>query len=91
MQKLIIFPIIGIVLLTAFFIFNQNKEELIIFHAGSLTKPFDELERELEKRNNIDVKREVAGSVATIRKITELGKKADIVASADYTLIEDMM
>jgi len=91
MRKLIIFPIIGIVLLLALFTFNQNKEELIIFHAGSLTKPFDELERELEKRNNIDVRREFAGSIATIRKITELGKKADIVASADYTLIEDMM
>lgn len=92
MQKLIIFSTIGaILLITCFFVLNQNKEELIIFHAGSLTKPFDDLEKEFEKRNNIDVKREIAGSIATIRKITELGKKADIIASADYTLIEDMM
>ena len=34
---------------------------------------------------------EASGSVTAIRKVTQLGKKASIVASADYTLIPEMM
>ena len=44
-----------------------------------------------EKHPNVDVQREAAGSAATIRKITDLHKEADVVASADYTLINSMM
>jgi len=75
----------------AIFLHQEKKETLIIFHAGSLSTPFSELEKIFEKKYSVDVRREAAGSKATIRKITELGKKADVVASADYTLIEDMM
>ena len=65
---------------------------LTIYHAGSLTIPFDEVTKEFNKLYpNIKVETEVAGSATAIRKVTELGKKADIIASADYTLIPEMM
>lgn len=69
-----------------------GKAVLTIFHAGSLSVPFKELEREFEKLNpDVDVQRESSSSGVAIRKITELGKKADILASADYSLIPDLM
>jgi len=65
---------------------------LTIYHAGSLTIPFDEVTKEFNKLYpDIKVQTEAAGSVTTIRKVTELGKKAGIIASADYTLIPEMM
>lgn len=67
-------------------------EILTIFHAGSLSMPFEELEAEFEAQHSgVDVQREAAGSAQSIRKITELGKNADILASADYALIPSMM
>jgi molybdate/tungstate transport system substrate-binding protein len=65
---------------------------LTVFHAGSLSVPFEELEAEFEAQHpGVDVQREAAGSAQSIRKITELGKKADVLASADYALIPSMM
>ncbi|MCQ1534658.1 tungstate ABC transporter substrate-binding protein WtpA [Methanosarcina sp. KYL-1] len=65
---------------------------LKVFHAGSLSVPFEELEQEFEARNpGVDVQREAAGSAQSVRKITELGKNADVLASADYNLIPAMM
>ena len=65
---------------------------LTIYHAGSLTIPFDEVTKEFNKLYpDIKVETEVAGSATAIRKVTELGKKADIIASADYTLIPQLM
>jgi molybdate/tungstate transport system substrate-binding protein len=70
----------------------QDITVLKIFHAGSLTVPFEELEAKFEELHpGVDVQREPAGSAACIRKITELGSEADILASADYNLIPKMM
>lgn len=72
---------------------NGNKViEFRIFHAGSLSGPFEELEKIYEKKyDDVDVLRESAGSADTIRKVTDLGKIADVIGSADYTLIKSMM
>ena len=68
------------------------KEVLIIFHAGSLAVPFQELEREFEREHpQVDVRREASGSVIAVRKITELGRRADVLAVADYSLIPQLM
>ncbi len=65
---------------------------LTIYHAGSLTIPFDDVTKEFIKLHpDIKVETEAAGSATAIRKLTELGKKADIIASSDYTLIPEMM
>ncbi|MBO8137929.1 MAG: tungstate ABC transporter substrate-binding protein WtpA [Desulfotomaculum sp.] len=77
---------------------NENQEaeqlsgEVVIFHAGSLSVPFEQMEKEFEKLHpGVDVKREPAGSRACAKKITDLGKKADIMASADYTVIDNLL
>jgi len=72
---------------------NEDSEKILkIFHAGSLAGPFGELEDIFEdEHSDVDVQREASGSAAAIRKVTELDKVADVVASADYSLIQSMM
>jgi molybdate/tungstate transport system substrate-binding protein len=54
--------------------------------------PFDRLAEEFEEQNpGVTVVTESAGSRTTIRKVTELGKPGDIVGSADYLAIEELM
>ncbi|WP_457596415.1 tungstate ABC transporter substrate-binding protein WtpA [Hydrogenimonas sp.] len=65
---------------------------VIVFHAGSLSVPFAKIEAAFEaKYPRYDVVREAAGSRACARKITDLHKKADVMASADYTVVENLM
>ncbi len=69
-----------------------EKVILKVFHAGSLSVPFAAIERAFEARYpHIEVRRESSGSVQAIRKVTDLGKSCDVVASADYSLIPAMM
>jgi molybdate/tungstate transport system substrate-binding protein len=64
-------------------------EKVIIFHAGSLTVPLTKIEKQFETANpGIDIQREAGGSTAMARMISELNKPADIMASADYTVID---
>jgi molybdate/tungstate transport system substrate-binding protein len=71
---------------------TAEKVKLKVLHAGSLTEPMKELEKIFEERNpEVDVQLEAAGSAKTIRKVTELDREADVVASADYSLIPHMM
>ncbi len=70
----------------------ESKSNLIIFHAGSLAKPFLELERLFESRNpDVDVLRESSGSKMAVRKVTDLKKEADIVAVSDYSVIPEIL
>ncbi len=63
-----------------------------IFHAGSLTGPFEKVKAAFEADHpGVTVLLEPAGSVDCIKKITENGKPADVLASADYYLIPEMM
>ncbi len=72
---------------------HQGKpKEIIIFHAGSLSVPFNELKSEYEKIHpNIKILLEPAGSLVCARKITELRKPCDIIASADYFVINELL
>ena len=66
------------------------KEKLVIFHAGSLAVPMEKMEKEFEQNHpQIDVQREVGGSTKMARMISEVGKPADIMASADYKVIDN--
>ncbi|MHC1623268.1 MAG: tungstate ABC transporter substrate-binding protein WtpA, partial [Candidatus Methanospirareceae archaeon] len=63
-----------------------------VFHAGSLAVPLEEAENQFEALHpNVDVQRESMGSVKAVRQITDVGKRGDVLASADYTLIPGMM
>ncbi len=62
--------------------------ELIMFHAGSLAVPMAEMVTAFNALYpDVRVLREAAGSVACARKITELGQPCDVLASADYEVI----
>ena len=85
-----------IVSFIAFLIFLSScadrKNEVIIFHAGSLSVPLKEIAKEyMEMNPGIEIMLEGAGSVACTRKITELGKPCDIMFSADYKVIEKFL
>ncbi len=67
-------------------------EELIIFHAGSLSVPFREVSAEYSKLHpEITVKAEAAGSRACARKISDLGRLCDVMASADYKVVANLL
>lgn len=71
---------------------SGNKQELIIFHAGSLSVPMHQMADSFMKNNpDIKVLFESAGSRECARKITELKKPCDIMASSDYYVIRDML
>jgi molybdate/tungstate transport system substrate-binding protein len=70
----------------------NKQKEIIIFHAGSLSVPFKQLAKEYEKRNpETRILMEPAGSLVCARKITELKKPCDIIASADYLVIDELI
>ena len=67
-------------------------EELIIFHAGSLSVPFREVSAEFSKLHpEITIKAEAAGSRACARKISDLGRLCDVMASADYMVVANLL
>lgn len=68
------------------------KEKVVVFHAGSLAVPFKAVEKAFEtKYPQYDVQREASGSRAAARKISEIGKPADVMASADYKVIDNLL
>src|ERR1035437_9767344 len=69
----------------------QHKE-LIIFHAGPLSVPIKQIAQEYEKRNpGTKIYLESAGSLVCARKVTELKKPCDIIASSDYFVINELL
>jgi molybdate/tungstate transport system substrate-binding protein len=65
---------------------------LIIFHAGSLSVPLKQIAQEYEKRNPATrIFLESAGSLVCARKVTELKKPCDILASSDYYVINELL
>ena len=83
----IIFVVITILL--PFSVGAEPQGKLIIFHAGSLTVPFAKIEKDFEaKYSKVDVLREGGGSTKMARMISELHKPADIMASADFNVID---
>jgi molybdate/tungstate transport system substrate-binding protein len=88
-SKLFMGIISVLILSTAAILPASAAEKVIIFHAGSLTVPLAEIEKRFEAANpGIDVLREGGGSTQMARLISEVKKPADIMASADYKVID---
>lgn len=71
---------------------QNDPNHLVIFHAGSLSMPLKAVAdsfKALNPKTTIDL--EAAGSIDCARKITELGRTCDILASADYTVIDKLL
>lgn len=93
MRKILVFAVVILFLLTSCGNSGSGKvKNLIIFHAGSLSVPFKELKSEYEKKHpDINILLEPSGSIVCARKVTELKKPCDIVASADYFVINELL
>ena len=86
--KIFLFSCLALALSTQVWAGPNGK--LVIFHAGSLTVPFATIEKAFEaKYPGVDVLREAGGSTKMARMISEVGKPADIMASADYKVIDN--
>ena len=81
---------VSILTATGSYAAQTPKGKLIIFHAGSLSVPFKKIEQNFEALYpKVDVLREAGGSTKMARLISEVGKPADIMASADYKVIDN--
>lgn len=71
---------------------TAKKQDLVIFHAGSVTIPVKEIIHSFNDLHpQIRVQTEIAGSVECARKISDLKKNCDIFISADYKVIEKIL
>ena len=68
------------------------SEDLIVFHAGSLTVPMLKLAQGFEAAHpGVTVAAEASGSNVAARKISELHRDADVMMSADYRVIDQLL
>ncbi|WP_432736809.1 tungstate ABC transporter substrate-binding protein WtpA [Maridesulfovibrio sp. FT414] len=91
MRILLVGALAALIVITASAVFAAEKisGDLVIFHAGSLSVPLDKMAKEFEAMHpGVHIKREAGGSTKMARMISEEGKKADIMASADYVVID---
>jgi len=92
MRKITLLSLILFSFLLAFPQKPKISGDLVIFHAGSLAVPMKKMIEAFNKEYpNVNVKAEAAGSVASARKITDLNRECDILASADYQVIDKML
>ncbi|HNZ41900.1 MAG TPA: extracellular solute-binding protein [Bacteroidales bacterium] len=78
---------------------NQSEEEtsnlkgkLVIFHAGSLSYPVKAICDSFKVSHpQVEILTEAAGSKDCARKISDLGKRCDIMLSADYKVIDNLL
>ncbi|MHC4482999.1 MAG: substrate-binding domain-containing protein, partial [Planctomycetota bacterium] len=71
---------------------SEVSGKLVIFHAGSLAVPFKQMCEQFNKHYpHIRIFREAAGSRVCARKVADLNRSCDVIASADYTVIETLL
>lgn len=89
LKRILVVTFLAVGALFPFPVDAEPEGKLIIFHAGSLTVPFASMEKIFEaKYPKVDVLREAGGSTKMARMISELHKPADIIASADFAVID---
>lgn len=93
MKKTVLLLLLSLILITGCSNNNSGKQkEVIIFHAGSLSVPLKEIALAWEKKNpGVKILLESSGSLVCARKVTELKKPCDIVASSDYFVINELL
>jgi len=90
-RKRAVFILSVIAITLIFFTFRPAVagNKVIIYHAGSLSVPFAEMEKRFEERYpDTDIVRKAGGSTKMARMISEQNQPADIMASADFAVID---
>jgi len=82
---------VGIIYITApYWLFP--KKRLVVYAAGSLTIPLEQLEKDFEAMHpDVDVVLHFAGSRQLAKEIIDLNATPDIYASADYRLMSMLL
>ena len=89
LKRVLVLVFLAAVAFSPFSVRAEPQGKLIIFHAGSLTVPFARMEKIFEaKYPKVDVLREAGGSTKMARMVSELHKPADVMASADFAVID---
>jgi len=71
---------------------KDQARTLTIFHAGSLSMPFREVSRLFMQRHpGVAVRAEAAGSRDTARKVSDLHRSCDVLGSADYKVVDNLL
>ena len=71
---------------------SEISGKLVVFYAGSLAVPIKEISDAFMKEHpKVTVLLEAAGSRDCARKITELNRPCDVLASADYIVIDELL
>jgi molybdate/tungstate transport system substrate-binding protein len=70
---------------------QPGSQQLIVYHAGSLTAAFTPVEQAFTCQTGVQVTDVTGGSVDLARQVTAGGKPADILASADYVDIDNFL
>lgn len=71
---------------------DKKKEEILVLHAGSLSIPFRDMAAAFMKKNPaVNVLVEAHGSRTCARQITDLKRRADVLASADSAVIRNLL
>ncbi len=70
---------------------NSTGSSIKILAAGSLAVPLKKMADVFEREYHARVYIETAGSIQTVKKVSELGIKADVVAVADYRAIDNYL
>lgn len=71
---------------------GHNSQHLIIFNAGSLAVPFKKISEEFNILHpDVKIILEASGSRICARKIIDLNRPCDILASSDYTVIDTLL
>jgi len=98
MNKKVIATIVVIALLAvglaAGYIYLENQtggKSITVLAAGSLAVPFEKIAGIYEKKYGVKVNIETAGSLETVKKVSELHRKVDVVAVADYKAIQNYL
>jgi molybdate/tungstate transport system substrate-binding protein len=66
--------------------------QLVVFNAGSLAKPFNDLLKAFKARYpDVVPAQENSGSLEAARKLTDLGKIPDVIGVADYGIIPKLL
>lgn len=86
------FPLFIIILLLISCSGNKNKNQLVLFHAGSLSVPVKQMCVDFKKENpDVEILTEISGSVDCARKITDLNRSCDLILVSDYKVIDEML
>lgn len=87
MRKILHIAILFLILVSC-----ETRETIKVLHAGSLSVPLKVIAEQFEQEHpRTKVQLEGAGSLTCIRKITDLQQPCDVLAVADYALIDELM